>query len=69
MVRGKPHSAQTAALRPLTRVRGRISVIGYIYIYIYIYIHIYIYIDVYIYVNTTVQKYVDSLRVIQNVAG
>ena len=28
MVRGKPHSAQTPALRPLTRVRGQISVIG-----------------------------------------
>ena len=28
MVRGKPHSAQTPALRPLTRVRGQLSVIG-----------------------------------------
>jgi hypothetical protein len=28
MVRGKPHSAQTSALRPLARVRGQISVIG-----------------------------------------
>ena len=28
MVRGTPHSAQTPALRPLTRVRGQISVIG-----------------------------------------
>ena len=28
MVRGKPHSAQTPALPPLTRVRRQISVIG-----------------------------------------